>query len=306
MRKWFFLMLAIMIPIGISLMISRQDAPRFTCTDAIGCVTIAPDEPLRLGVIQDLSGGAASFGIEQLRSIEIALSKRENQFLSHPIVLHIEDERCTPEGGSVAANKLATDSRVVAILGTTCSGAAVRVSRIMSEAGMVMVSGANSAPSLTSVAGKRGSDWYPGYFRTMYNSIETGWGAAAYAFRELGVTRAGTINDGDTYTKGYAKAFQSMFTELGGEIVLDALINRGETNMHPVLTAIVNSGAELVFLPLFEQESIAIVQQRKEVAGLEKRDPLRGDSKLHRYFSSICRYGWHGNVFPEHNLSIEK
>lgn len=35
----------------------RSGAPPPACTDLLGCVTIPPDEPLKLGVIQTLSGG---------------------------------------------------------------------------------------------------------------------------------------------------------------------------------------------------------------------------------------------------------
>jgi len=280
--------ICILVPVFAVIFKKMKTAPPYECADTIGCVTIAPDEPIVIGVIQDLSGSAAAFGLEQLRSIEIALGRRNNRILSHEIILKIEDEGCSPEGGSVAAGKLSCDTRVIAILGTTCSHAAVRASQIMSEAGLVMISGANTAPNLTSVKGKRGSDWYPGYFRTIYNAYETGREVAKFAFRELGVTRGATINDGDAYTRGYAEAFQSMFTELGGQIVQDGVISKGEMNMHPILTAVLNSGAELLFLPLFEQEGLAVVRQVNEVAGLENIILVGGPTILtENFFQSI-------------------
>ena len=47
-----------------------QPAAPFECTDAIGCVSIPPGEPLKLGVLQTLSGGVAAAGADQVRGQE--------------------------------------------------------------------------------------------------------------------------------------------------------------------------------------------------------------------------------------------
>ena len=155
-----------------------RDDPNFECDDPIGCVEIAPGEALELGVLQSLSGSAANTGREQVRGIELAVQERGGQLLGHPIKLQIEDSQCLPEGGVNAALKVSTRPQIVAILGTNCSAAARTASKIMSEAGLVMVSGSNTAPSLTSVGGERGADWQPGYFRTIHNDVARGQAAA--------------------------------------------------------------------------------------------------------------------------------
>ncbi len=269
-KRNLFILPVVIIVTTMFMVACQQSAPPFKCTDAIGCVTIAPGEAVRLGVIQDLSGGAMAFGLEQSQTIELVIAERDNQLLGHPIELQIEDEGCTAEEGSVVASKIAADPQIVAVLGTTCSGSAVTAGKIIAGAGLVMISGSNSAPSLTSVGGERGADWQPGFFRTMHNAIGSGYTAAIFAFQELGVTQAAMINDGDAYTKGYTDAFKRTFIELGGEIVLDATVNKGDTNMQPVLTAVANHRAELLFLPLFNPEGTLVVRQAKEMAGLEE------------------------------------
>jgi branched-chain amino acid transport system substrate-binding protein len=232
-------------------------------------VDIAPGEPLKLGVIQDLSGGTSAFGVDQLHAIELALARRDDVFLGHPVELLVEDEGCLPEGGINAALNIVTRPQVVAILGTSCSGAAATAAEIMSEAGLVMISGSNTAPSLTSTYGEQGADWQPGYFRTIYSSAEQGQAAAVFAFQELGLTRAATVNDGDPYTSGLTNAFSLMFTKLGGEIVLDGTVNQGDTDMRPILTAVAVSKAELVFFPLHQTENEFFIQQARELTDLD-------------------------------------
>ena len=53
------LALFLIVLTGVWLPACQPVVPPFECTDAIGCVDIAPGEALKLGVIQALSGGAA-------------------------------------------------------------------------------------------------------------------------------------------------------------------------------------------------------------------------------------------------------
>jgi branched-chain amino acid transport system substrate-binding protein len=247
----------------------QQATPSFECTDAIGCVEIAPGEPIKIGVLQVLSGDQELFGLSGLRSTELALDDRGRQILGHPIELQIEDSLCSKEGGATAASKIAADPQIVGIVGPSCSGAAETAIKVVSEAGLVMVSGSSTAPSLTSVGGEPGVDWQPGFLRTAQNDALSGRVAATFAFQVLGVKKAATLDDGDPYTRGLADTFQQAFAEMGGEVVLAAGVNKGDTDMEPVLTAVARSGAELLFLPLFRPEGDYIVLQASAMGELE-------------------------------------
>ncbi len=269
-----FFILSIVVVVSMLLGACQQAPPPFECTDTIACVTIAPGEPLKLGVLQALSGGAAPFGTDQLRGVELAVDKREGQLLGHPIELQSEDTGCTPEGGGNAALKIVADPQIVGIVGTFCSAAAVAAGEVMSDAGLVMISGANGAPSLTSVGGERGSNWQPGYFRVSINSTTQVEAGAVFAFQELGVTKVATINDGDPVSKGSADVFEQSFTKLGGEIVLSAAISKGDTDMEPILTAVASSEPELIMFPIFPPEGAQLVSQAKKMANLENTSLL--------------------------------
>jgi branched-chain amino acid transport system substrate-binding protein len=246
----------------------RPTAAPFECADPIGCVTIASDEPIRVGVLQALSGDQEPFGLSGLRSIEIAINDRGNRFFGHTIELQIADSLCTKEGGATATAKLVADPQIVGILGPSCSGAAETAIKVVSEAGWVLVSGSSTAPSLTSVGGQASPHWQPGFLRTAQNDALSGRAAATFAFEVLGARRAATLDDGDPYTRGLTDTFQQVFTELGGEVVLSVAVNKGDTNMGPVLTAVAGSGAELLFLPVFRPEGDYLVRQAREMETL--------------------------------------
>ncbi len=243
--------------------------PPFECTDPLGCLEVAPGDHIKIGILQSLSGKTAPLGEAQIRGFTLALNKRKGEILGHPVALQIEDTGCSAVGGANAALKLIADPQTLAIFGSTCSGAAATASKAMSDAGLTMISGNNSAPFLTSIAGRAAANWQAGYFRTAGNEQYAGNTVAEYVFKQLGLRRAATINDNDIYTKGLTESFKKAFVELGGEIVLDTAVNKGETQMLPVLTAVVQSKADLLFFPLFQPEGNHLLVQARTVPELD-------------------------------------
>lgn len=247
----------------------RPTPSPWICDDPLGCVEIVTGDPVKIGVLQVLSGDQEPFGLSGLRSIELAVEDRGGQLFGHPIELRVEDSLCSKEGGATAASKLVADPMIVGIIGPSCSGAAETAIQVVSEAGLVLISGSSTAPSLTSVGGVPGPHWAPGFLRTAQNDALSGRVAATFAFEHLGVIKGATIDDGDPYTQGLATMFKKAFVDLGGEIVLSAGVNKGDADMEPVLTAVVRSGAELLYLPVFRPEGDRIVLQASEMEGLE-------------------------------------
>ncbi|WP_173084717.1 branched-chain amino acid ABC transporter substrate-binding protein [Fundidesulfovibrio magnetotacticus] len=247
---------------------SRNEAQQ-PCSDPLGCVTIAPGKPVRLGVIQSLSGKVAVIGQDQLRGFELALEKRGNKLLGREVSLLVEDTGCKPEGGAVSALKIVSDPAVLAIFGTTCSADAATAAQVMTEAGLSMISGNNSAPFLTSIGGQKAPKWQPGFFRTAPNEEFAGPAAARFAFEKLGLRLAAVINDGDIYTRGLTEGFRTEFERLGGKVALSATVNKGDANMAPVLEAVAVTGAQLVFFPLFQPEGNHVLAQARKTPGLE-------------------------------------
>jgi branched-chain amino acid transport system substrate-binding protein len=281
MMRYFHLMMALVVFIPGLLTACQPATPPFECTDAIGCVDIAPGQPIEIGALLFLSVDPASIGKRYEQVIELAFSDRGNLLLGHPLKVQSEDEGCTAEKGGATVFKILTNTKIVAIIGPICTRPAVVVSEIMSDAGLVMVSPSNTAPSLTSLGGQPGVDWQPGYFRVVFNGEEQAVAAAVFAFEELGLTRAATIDDSGSVSVGLAGAFSKAFTELGGEITIKAKITRGDEDQHPVLEAILYSDAEMVYLPINRFDNVKMVLQSQEIEGFQ--DILLINTLLHEY-----------------------
>ncbi|MFN2203570.1 MAG: branched-chain amino acid ABC transporter substrate-binding protein [Caldilineaceae bacterium] len=238
------------------------------CTDEIGCVEIAPDEPIRVGYLLTISGATAFLGEDSMGGIEIAMEERGN-VLGHELELVGEDSLCNSEGGQTAATKLTADDSVVGIVGTTCSGSAAAALPIVSEAGMFMVSPSNTDPRLTDPDTQAGGLWMPGYFRTAHNDIFQGRIAAEFLYNELGKRKLATIHDGSTYADSLQRVAAEVFTELGGEVVYQGAVNVGDTDMRPILTEVASAGPDALYFPIFEPEGDLITAQSVEISGLE-------------------------------------
>lgn len=275
-----------LLVIVVVLMLGCQAATPspFACTDEIGCVSLGPDEPVKIATLHWLESYQEDTNVANL-----AAAQRNNMLLGHPIILESFDELCSPEGGANAALRIVSDPDIIGILGTTCSGAAVTASEIMSEAGLVMISGSNTNPSLTSVDGQTPAEnWQPGYYRTADSDTSQGQVAAWFAYETLGLRRAATIDDGDTYTAGLAESFQTAFTELGGDMVYTGTVNPGDEDMAPVLMGIATAEAEFIFLSLFEQQAGLVVQQARDISDLADVVLLGGEAVMHGDFLQVA------------------
>jgi branched-chain amino acid transport system substrate-binding protein len=245
----------------------------FKCTDAIGCVDIAPDEPVHIAYALVISGADETIGIDSRNGIEIAVEDK-GQILSHDILLTGEDEQCKPEGGLAASTKLAVDQSIIAVVGTSCSDAARTGVPILSQAGLTIVSPSNTALDLTLESNENN---HPGYARTAHNDIVQGKAAAEFAYHVLGARKVATIHDGSLYANKLQGIFVENFKEMGGTVTSQEMIDPSETDFNPVLTSIARFEPDLIYYPIFVRAGSIVTRQAQEIPGLENTALMGAD-----------------------------
>ncbi len=275
MNKRIFAILLVLIA-GAMVLSACAGAATLECTDAIGCVEIAPDEPIHLAAMLTTTGATAFLGEDSLGGVEIAIDDRGGELLGHPIELTVEDSGCSAEGGQTAATKVAADPTIVGVVGTNCSSAATAAIGTISGAGLVMISPSNTAPALTD----RDGTWQPGYYHTAHNDLFQGRVAAEFAYNELGGRTAATIHDGSPYADQLQQVFATTFVELGGTITFQGAVNVGDTDMRTILTSVAADSPDVLYFPIFEPEGPFIVAQSSEIAGLENTTLMGADGLL--------------------------
>ncbi len=260
--KRLLLLASLMLVLGLAL--AACGGETLECTDEIGCVEVAPDDPIKLASALVISGPNTELGLDSQHGVEIALDMR-GEVLGHPVELQTEDDGCNAEGGQASAQKIVSDPQIVAMIGTSCSGAGVPAAEIISDAGYVMVSPSNTSPQLTDPE----QAWRPGYLRTSHNDEVQGPAMAEFAINELGVTSAAAIHDGDPYTEGLARTFADAFEELGGEIVAFEAEAADASNVEPLLTTVAAAEPEFIYYPVFIPLGSLITNTASDIPDLD-------------------------------------
>ena len=243
--------------------------------DAIGFVELDAGDPIHLAFMLPTTGGAAVYGTAASNAMEIAVEER-GQIHGHDISITGEDTGCSAEGGQTAAQKVVADPSIVGVIGTTCSGAMTAAMSVISGAGLSIISPSNTSPKLTDA----NETYEPGYFRTAHNDVFQGRMAAEFAINELGLNTAAAIHDGDPYTQGLAQVFVDVFKELGGTVTAFEAVNKGDTDMRPVLTTVAADSPDVLFFPIFQPEGDFIAAQSAEISGLENVTLFGADGLL--------------------------
>jgi branched-chain amino acid transport system substrate-binding protein len=222
--------------------------------DPFGCVEIAAGEPIQLASLLAISGDVAFLGTDSNHGIELAIDYLDGAFdatpgqlMGHDVTLQQEDDGCSAEGGQAGATALAANPDIVAVIGTSCSSAALGVAdTILGDKGVLLFSPSNTNPGLTSEEAHQAF-----YARTAHNDKIQGAIVADFVFNELGIDTAATINDESPYADGLAAAFRDNFEALGGTITGIEQVNSGDTDLGPVMTNIAASAPGVVYGPNF-------------------------------------------------------
>ena len=248
------------------------DAAAACEADEFGCAEVGAGEPVKIGSLLVITGANASLGTDSQYGVELALDywgdgafdETVGQIKGHDLSLVAEDDGCSAEGGTAGAQALVADTGISAVIGTSCSSAALGVAdRIFSEQGVAIVSPSNTGPALTDPATHQ-----PFYLRTAHNDKIQGAAVANFAYTELGLTTAATIHDGSPYADGLQQVFADTFTGLGGTITRQEAIQVGDTDFNPVLTDIATDAPQFLYFPIFVAEGGLITQQARAIDGL--------------------------------------
>ncbi len=237
----------------------------YDCADAIGCLEVAPGDPIHLAYAMVISGPDETLGVDTRNGVEIAIDTK-GQVLGHDVLLTGEDEGCSAEGGQAAGTKLAADPTIVAVIGTNCSSAARVAVPLLSQSGFTIVSPSNTAPDLT-LEGNPNN--HPGYLRTAHSDLVQGAAAAKFAYEFKGATKAATIHDGSLYAEKLQEVFAEEFKKLGGTITAQEAVDPNATDFKSALTSIATTGPEFIYYPIFVKAGSLITRQAKETPGLE-------------------------------------
>ena len=253
--------------------------------DQFGCVVYKPGEPIQLGTLLSISGSTAFLGKDSQHGVQLAIDNLDGKLdgkagtlLGHPVKMINEDDGCSAEGGQSGGQKLVGNPQLLAVIGTSCSSAALGVAdQIFSNKGILLISPSNTNPNLTA-----GGSHQPFYLRTAHNDKIQGSVVADFTTKMLHAKTAATIHDESPYADALAAVFRQNFENLGGTIVPNGnqAIQSTDTDFHSLLTQIGQQKPDVLYYPDFDPACALIAKQAAEVSGLSNTNLIGSDGCL--------------------------
>jgi branched-chain amino acid transport system substrate-binding protein len=217
-----------------------------------------------LKIVSDLPlQGSDRVQTEQMvRAIQFVLQQAGNKAGDYDIEFESNDDATAAAGKwdeakcSENARNYVADDSIVGVIGTYNSGCAALEIPILNDAGLAMVSPANTYSGLTK--GGPGTEqgepdkYYPNgernYVRVVASDDNQGRIGAQYMKDVLGVTKVYILDDKELYGKGVADAFEGSAKDIGLEIAGHEGWDKDAQNYTALMTKIKASGADGIYI----------------------------------------------------------
>src|SRR5580765_3305789 len=214
--------------------------------------------PIKIGVIQPLSGSVAASGNYIRMGAEIARDwiNAKGGVGGRKVELVIEDNKSDPKEAASAAEKLIVRDKVPAIMGAWGSSMTLAVMPKLEEYGVPMVVETSSAATIT----KKGNPWI---FRISPPSEMEALGLEQYVDK-LGVKQADFLAVNTDWGRGAVAAFGDMLKKKGAAVGLAEYMEQSATDMNAQLTKIKATGGDTLFLTTAVEQITLVMKQAQE------------------------------------------
>ncbi len=217
-----------------------------------------PEDEIRIGVIQPLSGDLAAYGKATLNGLQLRVDEinAEGGVNGKKLKLVIEDNKGDGNESRNAFRKVVLSDGAVAVVAPVTSGNSLKIRELAAELKVPSIS-----PTATNDTVTQDN---PYMFRTIFNDSFQGKVIANFMLNDLGIKKAAILKDMNSdYSKGLADNFSETVKANGGEIVAVENYQQKDTNFNAQLKNVKDSGAKAVFIPGYPPDVQNIIKQVK-------------------------------------------
>jgi branched-chain amino acid transport system substrate-binding protein len=209
-----------------------------------------------------LTGSIAHLGKDDENGVALAVSQLNDQKLSidgKPVTFSMqsEDDQADPKTGATVAQKL-VDAKVAAVIGHLNSGVSIPASEIYTKAGIPMISGSATNPTLT----ERGLKTV---FRTVGRDDQQGPAIASYIAHELKGKKVAIVDDKTAYGEGIANEVEKTLKADKVSVVSRERTTDKETDFKAILTKIKAKNPDVVFHGGMDATGGPMLKQAREL-----------------------------------------
>jgi branched-chain amino acid transport system substrate-binding protein len=209
-----------------------------------------------------LTGSIAHLGKDDENGVHLAIDQANAKNITiggKPVkfTMDSEDDQADPKTGTTVAQKL-VDAKVAAVIGHLNSGVSIPASEIYAKAGIPMISGSATNPTLT----ERGLKTV---FRTVGRDDQQGPAIASYIAHELKAKKVAIIDDKTAYGEGLANEVEKTLKSDKVSIVGRERTTDKETDFKAILTKIKAKNPDVVFHGGMDATGGPMVKQAREL-----------------------------------------
>lgn len=210
-----------------------------------------------------LSGASEQIGGDSVAAVQMAVDLWGGAAGGYAISYTALDDGIAANNGAWDATaeannatEVVNDPDAMAYIATYNSGAALASIPITNEAGLAMISPANTAVQLTKENPANEAGYpdvlYPSgtrnYMRVVPADDLQGGASANFAFNGLGAQSAYVLHDNQTYGEGLATVFRTTYESLGGEILGFEAFAADAPEYQALATKIANVAPDVVYI----------------------------------------------------------
>ncbi|HKB93319.1 MAG TPA: branched-chain amino acid ABC transporter substrate-binding protein, partial [Gaiellaceae bacterium] len=230
-------------------------------TSAQAAATASCTKGVSIGMQAPITGPAGSIGSDQLHWALFYVTQWNK---THKVKIHViqEDTQLDPSKASTTAQALASNAKVMGVIGPAGSDEVQAVAPIFRKAGLAFASGSATRVSLTNGA------WKGYFFRDVPNDGVQGPTDANYMFSKLGVTSGSSVmvvDDQESYSTGLADIVQKALKAKGVNVDRES-IDQKATDFSS-LVAKVGSSTKVVFAPFQLASQAQLLAQQLKAQG---------------------------------------
>jgi len=261
MKRPYTLAIAVAAALALASCGKKEESAQNTAAN-----TAAPAAPAEATVTiahaGPLTGSIAHLGKDDENGVHLAIDQANAKHLTiggKPVkfVMDSEDDQADPATGTTVAQKL-VDAKVAAVIGHLNSGVSIPASEIYAKAGIPMISGSATNPTLT----ERGLKTV---FRTVGRDDQQGPAIASYIAHELKAKKVAIVDDKTAYGEGLANEVEKTLKNDKVKIVGRAHTTDKETDFRSVLTRIKSERPDVVFHGGMDATGGPMLKQAREL-----------------------------------------
>lgn len=233
----------------------------------------------KIGLVSPLSGANARYGAFANKGAALAVKEinAAGGVLGRKLEIVSGDSQCVPSEGVSATKRMISFDKLPIIIGDICSSVTLAMQPLAEEASVLLVNAASSNPEITYKAGVGGFKW-------TFRNYPTDEGRAAIvleqAVKHRGLMKFAVLSVDSDYGRGainFTKKYLPRYP--GAAILSEDYYKDSETDFRPVLSKIMNEGAQAIIM-YGQADTTPIVARQMLEMGLAGKLVLVGNGEF--------------------------